>query len=53
MTKMCFTLSASRLMKASEGRKLCKEMGDKPILLLSVEFEAKKRYFASKGKAAS
>ncbi|UAT29965.1 hypothetical protein K7T73_15585 [Bacillus badius] len=50
---MYFTLSASRLMKASEVRKVCKEMRDNPVLLLSVDFEAKKRYFASKEKAAS
>lgn len=50
---MYFTLSASRLMKASEVRKICKEMRDNPILLLSVDFEAKKRYFASKERAAS
>ncbi|MED0666643.1 hypothetical protein P4T04_09995 [Bacillus badius] len=50
---MFFTLSASRLMKASEVRNQCQESRDNPALLLWIEVEAKKRYFALTKKAAS
>jgi hypothetical protein len=41
MDEMNFTFSASRLMKAGEVRKLCKEMKENPAFLLAVEIKAR------------
>lgn len=51
---MKFILSASKLMKASEVSKLCREMKANPALLLDIEFQYRKKiYDLQKEKAAS
>jgi hypothetical protein len=40
---VCF--SASRLMKASEVRRMCKEMRENPALLLATELSAKEQVY--------
>ncbi|MGM7634205.1 hypothetical protein [Bacillus sp. Hm123] len=50
---MNFVLSASRLMKVSEVREISKELRENAHVLLNQDFEAQKRYFALKEKAAS
>jgi hypothetical protein len=40
---ICF--SASRLMKASEVRRLCKEMSENPALLMATELKAKEMLY--------
>ncbi len=40
---VCF--SASRLMKVSEVRRLCKEMRENPALLLATELSAKEQVY--------
>jgi hypothetical protein len=40
---ICFT--ASRLMKVSEVRRLCKEMRENPALLLATELQAKEMLY--------
>lgn len=51
---MKFILSASKLMKAREVKKLCSEMRADPVLLLSLEMEYRKKiYDLQKEKAAS
>lgn len=51
---VCF--SASRLMKVSEVRRLCKEMRENPTLLVATELYAKellyKQFLAKKKKLA-
>lgn len=51
---MNFVLSASRLMKASDVRRLCKEMRENPVLLLATDLQAKEKLFNRflKGKEA-
>jgi hypothetical protein len=51
---VCFT--ASRLMKVSEVRRLCKEMRENPALLLATELKAKEilyQRYLRKEKTAS
>ena len=48
MDEMNFTFSASRLMKAGEVRKLCKEMRDNPTWLLAVEVKARNKMIQMK-----
>jgi hypothetical protein len=51
---VCF--SASRLMKVSEVRRLCKEMRENPALLMATELKAKEilyKRFLQKEKTAS
>lgn len=51
---ICF--SASRLMKASEVRRLCHEMRENPVLLMATELKAKEilyKRFLQKEKTAS
>jgi hypothetical protein len=51
---VCF--SASRLMKVSEVRRLCKEMRENPALLLATELKAKEilyQRYLRKEKTAS
>lgn len=42
---MNIVLSASRLMKVSEVRRLCEEMRQRPEVVLATELEAKKRVY--------
>jgi hypothetical protein len=51
--KNMFVLSASRLMKVSEVRRLCEDIRKNPTLLMALELEAKKRLLDKKQKAAS
>jgi hypothetical protein len=51
---VCFT--SSRLMKASEVRRLCQEMRENPTLLMATELKAKEilyKHFLQKEKTAS
>lgn len=42
---MNIVFSASRLMKVSEVRRLCKEMRENPALLLATELSAKEQVY--------
>ncbi|WP_160289323.1 hypothetical protein [Anoxybacillus ayderensis] len=49
---MYFVISASRLMKASEVRKLCAEFRNDPALLLALELTVKQEWYKRKMASA-
>ncbi|MBB5356682.1 MULTISPECIES: hypothetical protein [Anoxybacillus] len=49
---MSFCLTASRLMKASEVKKLCAELRNDPALLLALELTAKQEWYKRKMASA-
>lgn len=49
---MYFVISASRLMKASEVRKLCAELRNDPASLLALELTVKQEWYKRKMTSA-